>query len=104
VREYAVSLIDELLTGAGISMDSLLADALAEKFANAEELDQADKLDYIERLDRLISTAESRRNASLHDIERHRAVLGEMLRRRVVEIEEDEFKGIEATPAKRKDA
>jgi hypothetical protein len=73
LEPYAVSLIDELLTGAGISMDSLLADALAEKFANAEELDQADKLDYIEPLDRLISTAESRRNASLHEIERCRA-------------------------------
>jgi hypothetical protein len=104
VREYeqlepdAVSLIDELLTGAGLSRDALLADALAKSF------NQAEKLDYIERLDRLTTTAESRRNASLHEIERHRAVLGEMLRRRVVEIEEDEFKLIETTPAKRKNA
>jgi hypothetical protein len=104
VREYeqlepdAVSLIDELLTGAGLSRDALLADALGKTF------NQAEKLDYIERLDRLTTTAESRRNASLHEIERHRAVLGEMLRRRVVEIEEDELKVIETTPAKRKNA
>jgi len=104
VREYeqlepdAVSLTDELLTDAGISRDALLANALVEKF------DQPEKLHYIERLDRLTTTAESRRNASLHEIERHRAVLGEMLRRRVVEIEEDEFKLIETTPAKRKNA
>ena len=104
MREYeqlepdAVSLTDELLTDAGISRDALLANALVEKF------DQPEKLHYIERLDRLTTTAESRRNASLHEIERHRAVLGEMLRRRVVEIEEDEFKLIETTPAKRKNA
>ena len=99
VREYeqrepdAVSLIDELFTGAGMSMDALRADALAEKF------DDAEKFDHIERLDRLITMAESRRNAILHEIERHRAILGEMLRRRVVEIEADELKVIETAPA-----
>jgi len=104
VREYeqvepdAVSLIGELFARAGMSMDALLGNALAEKFGHAEEFD------HIERLDRLTTTAESRRNASLHEIERHRAVLGEMLRRRVVEIEEDELKVIETTPAKRKNA
>jgi hypothetical protein len=51
----AVTLVDELLTDAGGSMDGLMADALAEK------------LDDTERIDRLISIAESRRNASLHE-------------------------------------
>jgi hypothetical protein len=76
----AVKLVDELL-------DGLMADALAEK------------LDDIERIDRLISIAESRRNAGLHEIERRRAVLGETLRRSVQEIEEGEFEVIETTPA-----
>jgi hypothetical protein len=88
----AVSLINELLTVAGMSMDDFMADALAKK------------LDEIERIDRLATIAESRRNSSLREIDRRRAVLGETLRRGVQEIEEGEFKVIETTPAKGKDA
>jgi hypothetical protein len=96
VQEYvrcepdAVNLVDEILTDAGVSMDGFMADALAEK------------LDDIERIDRLATIVESRRNASLHEIERRRAVLGETLRRSVQEIEEGEFKVIETTPAQGK--
>ena len=96
VQEYvrrepdAVKLVDELLTDAGVSMDALMADALAKK------------LDDIERIDRLTTIAESRRNASLHEIERRRAVLGETLRRSVQEIEDGEFEEIETTPAQGK--
>ena len=98
VQEYvrrepdAVTLVDELLTDAGKSMDGLMADALAEK------------LDDIERIDRLTTIAESRRNASLHEIDRRRAVLGETLRRSVQEIEDGEFEVIETTPAQGKNA
>ena len=49
----AVTLIDELLTAAGASMGSFMANALTEK------------LDDIERIDRLTSIAESRRNAGI---------------------------------------
>jgi hypothetical protein len=96
VQEYVrrepdtVTLVHELLTDAGVSMDGLMADALAEK------------LDDIERIDRLISIVESRRNTSLHEIERRRAVLGETLRRSVQEIEDGEFEVIETTPAQGK--
>jgi hypothetical protein len=98
VQEYvrresdAVELVHELLTGAGESMDTLMADALA------------DNLDDIERIDRLTTIAESRRNASLHEIDRRRAVLGETLRRSVQEIEDGEFEEIEPTPAKGRNA
>ena len=98
VQEYvrrepdAVTLVHELLTDAGVSMDALMAKALAEK------------LDDIERIDRLTTIAESRRNASLHEIDRRRAVLGETLRRSVQEIEDGEFEVIETTPAKGKNA
>ena len=51
---------------------------------------------------RLATIAESRRNASLHEIERRRAVLGETLRRSVQEIEDGEFEVIETTPPKEK--
>ena len=88
----AVTLIHEFLTDAGMSMDALMADALAEK------------LDDIERIDRLTTIAENRRNASLHEIDRRRAVLGETLRRSVQEIEDGEFEEIETTPAQGKNA
>jgi hypothetical protein len=98
VQEYArrepnaVTLISELLAGAGVSMDFLVTDALAEQF------------DYIERIDRLTTVAEGRRNASLREIDRRRAMLGETLRRTVHEVEEGEFKVIETTPTKGKNA
>jgi hypothetical protein len=83
----AVTLVDELVARAGTSMDTLLAEALAEE------------LDDIERIDRLTAVAEGRRNASLREIDRRRVVLGETLRRTVQEVEEKECKLLEP-PAK----
>jgi hypothetical protein len=54
-------------------------------------------LDNIERIDRLITIAESRRNGMLREIDRRRAMLGEILRRQVQEVE-GEFKVIDKTP------
>jgi hypothetical protein len=73
-------------------MDDLVAESLVEQ------------LDDVERIDRLTTLAESRRNTSLREIDRRRAVLGETLRRSVQEIEDSEFEVIETTPAKRKHA
>lgn len=87
-----VAQIEDFLTDAGESMDGFIAEALAKN------------LDDIERIDRLTAIAESRRNASLREIERRRAPLGQTLRRGVQEIEDGEFKVIETTPAKRKNA
>ena len=58
-------------------------------------------LDRIERIDQLATGAENRRNASLREIDRRRAVLGETLRPR--ELEDGEFQVIETTPAEGKD-
>jgi hypothetical protein len=86
VQEYvrrepdAVTLVQELLADANVSMDKLMADALAEN------------LDDIERIDRLTTIAESRRNDSLREIERRRAVFGETLRRSVQAVEDGELK------------
>ena len=55
-------------------------------------------------IDRLTTIAESRRNISLREIERRRAVRGETLRRSVQEIEDGELEVIETTPAKGKTA
>jgi hypothetical protein len=84
----AATLIDELLSRAGKSIDVLMAEALTWT------------LDNVERVDRLTTIAEGRRNASLREIDRRRPVLAETLRRNVQQIESDELKGIETTPAK----
>ena len=98
VQEYfradsdATILVHEILTKAGKSMDAFMADALAEK------------LDFVERIDRLATSAESRRDASLHEIDRRRALFGERLRRTVQQVEHEELEVIETTPAKGKKA
>jgi hypothetical protein len=88
----AVTLINEVLAAAATTMASLTAKALTDQF------------DYIERIDHLTVVAENRRNAFLREIDRRRAVLAETARRTVREIEDGEFKVIETTPAKGKDA
>jgi hypothetical protein len=86
-----VSLVDELLTATRASMDSFMADALTQQ------------LEYIERIDRLTTIAEERRNGMLAEIERRRAVFGATLRRNVQEIEDGEFRVIDAKRAQGKD-
>ena len=94
MRDYArresgaVALIDELLIGAGKSIDDLVAEALVRA------------LDYVERMDHLTAIAESRRNASLREIDRRRPLLAEMLRSSVQQIESHELEVIETMPAK----
>ena len=88
----AVTLIDDVLAKAGMTIDALIVPHLRPQ------------LEYIERLDRLTSIAEARRNSSLREIDRRRSVLGEKLRRSVQEIEERELTLIETTTGKGKDA
>jgi hypothetical protein len=83
-KPAAVKLIDKLLAGAGRSIDALTVEALAQEF------------NYIERIDRLTTIAESRRDAMLREISRHRGVFGEALRRNVREVD-GEFEVIEHT-------
>jgi hypothetical protein len=87
-----VALVHRILDSAGTSMDALTAEATAED------------LGAIEPIDRLITIAESRRDASLREIERRRAVLGERLRRSVQRIEDGESRLIDMTPTKGKNA
>jgi hypothetical protein len=89
----AVAKIQKLLADAGRSMDALLADRLVNRF---------EYLERIERVDRLTTNAESRRNVSLREIDRRRAVLGQTLRQSVQEVEDAEFKVIETTQTKEK--
>ena len=61
------------------------------------EFGSPEKVDEIERIDRQITSAEARRNVSLREIDRRRAVLGEALRRTLPQVEGD-FKVIESRP------
>jgi hypothetical protein len=87
----AIKLIDGLLDSAGSSIDALMVRTMREQ------------LDNIERIDRLITIAETRRNAMLREIDRRRAALSESLRRQVQEVE-GEFEVVEETPATTKSA
>jgi hypothetical protein len=86
----AIELVDELLALSGLTMHEIMASALT---AN---------IDQIERIDRLISIAETRRNASLREIDRRRSVLANALRRNMQQVEEGEFEVIETTRAEGK--
>jgi hypothetical protein len=88
----AIKQVRALLEAAGRTMEDLAARALE------------GKLDYLDRLDRLATIAESRRNATLREIDRRRAALGQAPRRSVQDIEDGEFKVIEMTPTKGKSA
>ena len=88
----AIKQADELLGSAGLTMDAVMAQALSRK------------LDDIERIDRMIATAEGRRNAILREVDRHRTTWGQNLRRAARQIEAAEIKVIETRPAKKRSA
>ena len=98
VKEYgrresgAVALIDDLLARAGMTIDALIVPHLKEQ------------LQWLERVDRLTTIAETRRNASLREIDRRRSALGEKMRQSIQEIEQRELTLIEPTTGKGKDA
>ena len=85
----AMEQVNALLAASGRTMQDIIAGGLA------------NQRDHMERIDRLIRIAETRRNASLREIERYRAVLSEAARRNVQEIEDAEFEVIEMTPPER---
>jgi hypothetical protein len=62
------------------------------------------KLNDTERIDRMIATAEVRRNAILREVDRHRTTRGQELRRAAQQAEDAGFKLIEAQSDKTKTA
>jgi len=92
-KPSAVKLIHQLLAGAGLSIDAIMAEGLVGL-----------NLDRIERIDHLATNAENRRNASLREIDRRRQVLRETPRPTAHKVEDGEFQVIETTPAEGKDA
>ena len=87
----AIELVDRRLAEANLKTDDLVAKELSAE------------LPLLERIDRLITIAETRRNNTIREIERRRRALAEALWRSVQEVERDEVKLIETTPAGGKD-
>jgi hypothetical protein len=75
----AVEEVERILRGAGLSMDVVTAVALRRS------------LDDIERIERMIVSAEARRNAVLREVARHRAAFAEALRRSSRTVRDAEF-------------
>jgi hypothetical protein len=63
----------------------------------AQTLDS--NLDSFERLDRMLASAEARRNNALREVDRHRDALGAGVRRSIEEIEDAEFRDVETGEA-----
>lgn len=79
-REPAtVKQVDSMLTQAGLNRDAIAAQTLAAK------------LEIFEKLDRVIMQAESRRNAAVREIDRHREALAQRIRTANMAIEDADF-------------
>jgi len=85
--ENAVEEVNDHLAAAGLTMDAVTAQTFAAK------------LDEVERIDRMIASAEARRNLVLREVERHRETLATTLRRATEEAEDAEFEEIAAVGA-----
>jgi len=78
----AVAEVADTLARAGMTIDEVTVEMLAEN------------IDKVERIDRMVAGAEARRNVALREIDRHRATLGEALRQAADEVLDAEFKEI----------
>lgn len=81
--DQARNKVDAILTRAGLTIDEVTARTLESK------------LDSFERLDRMLASAEARRNNALREIDRHREALGAAARQAVDEVEDVEFRDVE---------
>ena len=77
-EQAAVTKAEAVLASAGLSSEAVTAQTLALK------------IDIVERIDRMMVTAEARRNSVLREIERHRASFARTLRRAVQDVEDAE--------------
>jgi hypothetical protein len=73
----------EKLQRAGLTMDDVMAETLAKE------------IESFERFDRMLASAEARRNNALREIDRHRSALGAVVRQMVDEVEDAEFRDVE---------
>jgi hypothetical protein len=84
-KSDVVEEVNKTLASAGLTTDSILAQTFSLK------------LNDIERIHHIMALAEARRNAALHEIDRHRQTLGQKLRRAAQQFENGQFRAIEHT-------
>jgi hypothetical protein len=89
-KPSAVKRVDRILKSAGLNMDAVMAEALCESLGE------------IKCIEAMIVVAEDRRNAMLHEIERHRATLACALRRTVPQLENAEYQAIDVDASEAK--
>jgi len=77
--EASVDRVDRLLATAGFTMDAVMGRTLALRIGE------------VERIDRMTMAAEARRNAALHELDRHRSGFAQTLRRVTREVDDAEF-------------
>jgi len=75
--------LENFLKTAGLGMDDVMAEALSSV------------IERVEKLDRMLASAEARRNNALREIDRHREALGVAVRRSIGEVEDAEFHDVE---------
>jgi hypothetical protein len=78
----AIKEVEKLLASMGQTMEVVVARTLS---ANIEA---------VERIDRMVMSAEVRRNAALREIERHRSYIAEALRRATDDVVDAEFEDV----------
>jgi hypothetical protein len=86
----AVAAVDRHLATAGLTMDAVMAETMAKE------------IELVEKMDRMIASAEIRRNATLREIERRRSDFAVRLRQATQgqdNVEEASFKMIDAPAA-----
>ena len=66
-----------------LGMEHVMAEALSSK------------IETFERVDRMLASAEARRNNALREIDRHRSALGAAVRQSIEEVEDAEFRDVE---------
>jgi hypothetical protein len=86
----AVAAVDRHLAAAGLTMDAVMAETMSKE------------IELVEKMDRMIASAEIRRNATLREIERRRSDFAARLRQTMQQrdnVEEATFQVIEAPAA-----
>lgn len=73
----------KILKKAELTMDEIMAATLAQEIG------------CLERLDRMLASAEARRNNALREIDRHREALGAKVRQAVDDVQDAEFRDVE---------